>query len=317
MSKTPLSVPDLPRWVSEPAARHFVSSVAGVSAPPGSIDEIRAYYAAQNTQRLKVALKTYDVRVEPGEVSGVPVHMVHPEKLDERGGILLCLHGGGFMWGAGDGAVLEAVPVAAKLGVAVVAADYRLAPEHVFPAAVDDALACYLSLRRAEPGRRVGVYGCSAGGALTAQLVARLLKEGEPVPDAIAMLHGTGIDVGGDSVATTGLLNGLPGEIVQPSLSRLPYLAGARADDPLVFPGEHSEVLAKFPPSMFITGTRDFAASAVTVMHRRLLAQKRVSELVVFDGMWHAHHVDTDLPESVEVFDLMARFFRQHLSGQD
>ena len=133
------------------------------------------------------------------------------------------------------------------------------------------------------------------------------------MPQAIALLHGSGVDVGGDSLALAGQLNGLPGAADIQSMHDLPYFTGSDAGDPLVFPGNHPDMLAAFPPTLLITGTRDFAASSVAVMHRRLIAAGVDARFVLFDGLWHAHHVDTLLPESQEVYALMAAHFGAHL----
>ena len=126
---------------------------------------------------------------------------------------LVCLHGGAFMWGRGAGALLEAVPVAATLGLRVIAAEYALAPEHTYPAAAEDVLAVHATLCRDMPASRIGIYGCSAGGVLTAQVVARLLHAKLPLPGAIAMLCGTGLEMAGDSAMTAGPLTGSPASI--------------------------------------------------------------------------------------------------------
>ena len=99
-----------------------------------------------------------------------------------------------------------------------------------------------------------------------------------------------------------------------PTAAQLPYFATANLDDAMVLPGNHAEILAHFPPTMLVSGTRDFAASACSVMHRRLLASGVEAQFVLFDGMWHAHHMAVNLPESRETFALLARFFDEHLT---
>lgn len=295
----------------------FEAHVRGAAAPPGGVEVLRAHYRRFNDERLAVADRLFATRQEQAVIAGVGVDIVrHADASRDRSPrpVLICLHGGGFMWGDGSGALLEAVPVAAVSGIEVVAVDYRMAPEHVFPAATDDVLAVYRALRADPTVSGIGMFGCSAGAALTAQVTARLIAEGEPLPGAICMLHAAGVNVGGDSVGTMALLNGVAPAATVDGLDGLAYFNGADAKDPLVFPGNHPEVLAKFPPSLLITGTRDFAASSVSVMHRRLLAAGAEAELVVFDGMWHAHHVAVDLPESAETFALMSRFFTSRLT---
>ena len=308
--------PPLGAWVSPAARERFAASVWGSTAPAGTIAETRAYYDAINRARVEVALEAFAADVEETTLGGVPVAVVTPREGVVDDATLLCLHGGAFMWGAGAGALIEAIPIAATARRRVIAVDYRLAPEHVFPAAVDDVAAVYAALLAERPAAAIGVYGCSAGGLLTAELVARLISEDGALPGAVAMLHAAGLEVGGDSVALAPLLNGIDRRAMVERLGDLPFFAEAGVDpsDPLVFPGEHPELLAAFPPSLLITGTRDFAASSVATMHRRLFAAGAEAELVLFDGMRHAHHVDTDLPEARETFGIMARFFARHLS---
>ena len=128
------------------------------------------------------------------------------------------------------------------------------------------------------------------------------------------MLCGAGLEMHGDSVASAGAFTGQPETSEPLSLAALPYFVGADIGDALVFPGEHPDVLASFSPSLLVTGTRDFAAGSVTVMHRRLLAAGANSQLLHFDGMWHAFHMATTLPEARETFAAMARFFGRHLA---
>lgn len=307
-----LPPPDFAAWVSPAARTHFDAVVRQPTALPEDIEGRRRHYDAVNSARLEEALRAYPATVVDRTIGGVPVHDVSPAGARSPG-VLICLHGGAFLWGSGAGAVLEAVPVAAATGMRVVAVDYRLAPEHPFPAAVDDALAVHTALL-AETDEAIGIYGCSAGAYLTAQVVARLVAEGRPTPQAIALLHGSGLEVGGDSLALAGQLNGLTGAADIQRMHDLPYFAASSPDDPLVFPGDHPAMLAAFPPTLLITGTRDFAASSVAVMHRRLVAAGADARFVLFDGLWHAHHVDTILPESQEVYTLMATHFGAHLS---
>lgn len=304
---------DFAPWVSEEAKALF-SSLTQQDPPPDLADlpGVRAFYDAYNQRCLDTARQHYDVDIVKGEIDGVPVQTVTPSGGATNQGVLLCLHGGGFMWGSGAGAALEAVPVASTTGMRVVALDYRLAPEHVYPAAVEDALTVYKAQIAETDAAHIGVYGCSAGGMLTAQTTARLIKDGAPWPGAIAMFHGTGLEMAGDSVFMAQALSASEGGGV-PEVKDWPYFAGSDLADPLVLPGHHPDILAQFPPSLLITGTRDFAASSVSVMHRNLLAAGATSSCVHFDGMWHAHHMAVDMPESRETFEIIARFFAANL----
>ena len=97
--------------------------------PPGAdLATLRAHYGAFNQRMLDKALSAYAVEIAEDEIAGVAVHRVTPAGGATDPRLLICLHGGAFMWGAGAGALLEAVPLAATMGCEVIAVDYRLAP---------------------------------------------------------------------------------------------------------------------------------------------------------------------------------------------
>lgn len=302
-------------WVSTEAVAAFAADSARAQpASDSSIAAFRAFYDASNRRHLAIAVANFPAIVREELIADVTVHVVTPESKATPGRTLLCLHGGAFLWGRGAGALLEAIPVAATSGIRVIAIEYALAPEQVFPAAVDDVLRVYEAVRQDCSPEGIGIYGCSAGGMLTAQSLARMIADGVPMPGAVAMLCGAGVELGGDSSISAAVLSGRPDAGGDLRLGELPYLASADLGDPLVFPGEHLDVLAHFPPSLLVTGTRDFAASSVTVMHRRLLAAGVDAALLHFDGMWHAFHMATTLPEARETFAALSRFFDAHLA---
>ena len=109
-------------------------------------------------------LARYRVRLRDTTIAGVPVRMFEPNTAAHGGRMLLNLHGGGFIVDAGS--LTENVPLAALTGSKVVALRYRLAPEHPFPAALDDAEAVYTALLREQPRVRIAVYGTSSGAIL-------------------------------------------------------------------------------------------------------------------------------------------------------
>ena len=291
-------------WVSA-EARAVLAEVLADSPPSSDVADLRRHYDAFSARQLDEALAHYSVTTRTEQLGGLSIHVVEPAGGPRDAGRLLCLHGGAFMWGSGAGALLEAVPVAAISGLQVVAPDYRLAPEHGFPAAVDDALSVYRTMLADSDGASIGVFGCSAGAILTAQLIARLIAADFPLPGAIAMLHGAGMEFAGDSMLSG---NGTP-----PTFDSLPYFDGTDRNNPLVIPGNHPDVLTRFPPSLLVTSSRDFAASSVWTMHRKLLEAGVEAQCLTFDGLWHAHHMFTTLPESIETFAALAAFFAKTL----
>lgn len=305
-------------------ARDTLASL--MSAAPGpdfqaDIEAARRFYGKFNDERLAEMRERYSVKTSRESIAGVPVDVVtpiEPVPTRNRDRVLINLHGGAFMWGAGSGALVEAVPIAATARIEVIAIDYRLAPEQVFPAASVDVAAVYGALLRKYPAANIGIYGCSAGGILTAQSIAWFAAHGLPRPGAIAMLCATGAEFAGDSTYLAPMLTGQPP--VSPGaeplrIGSLPYLAHANAHDPLAFPAESRDVLARFPPALLIAGGRDYSASSMTMMHRQLRAAGVDAELFVFDGLWHAFFVFPRLPESRETYAIIARFFDTRLGS--
>jgi len=90
-------------------------------------------------------------------------------------------------------------------------------------------------------------------------------------------------------------------------------MAGTDPKDPLVSPVDSLEVLSKFPPVLLISGTRDVGLSEVLHTQARLVKAGVENDLHVWDGMWHCFFGDVNLPESKEVFDVIAKFFDRHL----
>lgn len=287
------------------------------------VTALRKHYATFNDRLRDRMLERFEVEITAIEVADIPVHKVTPASPNTgRNRVLLNLHGGAFMWGSGSGALVEAIPIAASTGIPVIAVDYRLAPEHTFPAASNDVQAVYQALLASVPAKSIGVYGCSAGAILTAQCMVQFRERNLPLPGGIALLGGAGLLPFGDSAYTSSALCGEhldeepdDGNGVMNLIQA--YLGDTPLDDPKVVPGESAQILGQFPPTLLIAGSRDFSASSVTTMHRRLVAQKVPAELFIFDGLWHAFHIFPDLPESIEVYGLLADFFERKLSAGD
>jgi acetyl esterase/lipase len=305
-------------------ARHLLATGLSEGAGPAgaSLLQLRAHYDRFNDRLLDRVRSHYPVEVVQSRIGGVGVLRVRPPVLRPGGPLLINLHGGAFAWGAGSGALVEAIPMACAIGAEVVTVDYRMAPEHRFPAASEDVAAVYTELLRQHAPHSVGIFGCSAGAVLTAQALAWFHSRGLPRPGAVAMLGGAGLEPRGDSAWLAPplcgeALGGAPVDgVTQPlSLRDLPYLAEAGLEDPLVFPMRSIELLRDFPPTLLLSGSRDFAASGLSCFHRRLLSVGVDARLVLFDGLWHAFQIYPELPESTEAHALLAKFFRSNLSG--
>jgi acetyl esterase/lipase len=290
----------------------------GRHAPPltGPIAANRAYYDRINTDRAERMRRLYPVRVEQRTIAGVPTQVVTPahgvDPTQQRR-VLINLHGGAFLWGAGSGGLVESIPIASLGRIEVITVDYRQGPEHTFPAASEDVAAVYRALLKNYPARNIGIYGCSAGGFLTAESVAWFIAKKLPVPGAIGTFCGSVTELDGDSAYVAPVLNGEPAPRTLLKLADLPYFKGAKATDPLLFPANSPALLAQFPPTLLITGTRDFTMSSVIQSQRLLTAAGVDAELHVWDGMWHSFFSDPEMPESREAYQVIVDFFGRRL----
>jgi acetyl esterase/lipase len=221
---------------------------------------------------------------------------------------------------------LESIPIAALGRIRVVSLDYREAPKYRFPAASEDVAAAYAELLKTYHAADIGIYGCSAGGMLTGEVVAWFQQHGLPAPGAVGIFC-AGMTVpdrgfGGDADYTATPI-GEARMVAMPPMadsktrraaaSPLGYFEGADLHSPLVSPAVSPQVLAKFPPSLIITGTRGFELSSAVYTHTQLVKNGAVAELHVWEGLFHGFFYNPDVPESRDCYDVIVRFFDRSL----
>jgi len=296
--------------------------------------EIRDCVSANyfETRIYRDTLEKHPVDISAEDTAGVYTEIFVPqggvsEKNKDR--ILISIHGGAFMFGARSFSHTEAMQVADLGRIKVISPDYRQAPEYRHPSAVDDTLAVYKETLKAYEPSNIGIYGCSAGAMLAAQLIAKILQEGLPLPAAAglfcAAIPFTMDDVpgafkmsNGESAYLVAAQYGSPrsaDELINTQVN--PYFEGVSANDPVVAPGDFDEVMSKFPPTLLISGTRDFALSGVLASHQKLTTLDVDAELHVWEGLGHATFAyNPRLPETDEVHQVIVNFFDKHL-GQN
>lgn len=257
----------------------------------------------------KARARRFGVTISKGRMAGVPVKQVRKtepgDAADRR--LLINFHGGGFI--VDGGSLNETIPLAGLTGIPAVTVLYRMAPEHPFPAAVDDALAVYREALKDRPAGAIGVFGTSAGAVLTLQLLARLKAEGLPMPGAAGVFSGAG-DAGivGDCEAF------LPPIIGTRSAAGTldEYCGDTPRSDPLLSPIRGD--LSGLPPMMLMTSTRDQLLSH-TILTDLALRQAGVPvDLRVYEGMAHAFWGWIECPESEIALAAQAEFFARHLA---
>ncbi len=229
-----------------------------------------------------------------------------------REGVILYLHGGGYTCGDLEYAKGFAASLAVHCGMRVLCIGYRLAPEHPYPAALEDAVTAYeYLLRKGYPAGQIALCGESAGGGLCFSLCLKLKSLSRPLPGGIvAISPWTDLTASGSSYETN--------KEADPSLSReqLAFFSQSytdRPEDPLVSPLWAD--LTGLPPSLLFVGGDEILLSDSQQMHQNLLCAHVQSQLVVHPQRWHGYLL-YDLPEDQKDFDILGRFLTRFIAPE-
>lgn len=273
--------------------------------------------AAAAMQTLPALRKALGVKVEPLKIGGVNAFVVTPQNIppENRNRLLIHVHGGCYVSFPGESGTTEAIFMAGFGHFKIISVDYRMPPDHPYPAALDDAMAVWKAAIKTTDPKKMAIFGSSAGGALTLSMVLRAKQENLPLPAAIA--PGTpmaDLTDAGDSFHTNALLDNV---LVAPGAScdkRADlYANGHDLKDPLLSPiyGD----MHGFPPAILTTGTRDLLLSNTVRVHRKLRQAGVEAVLQVFEGQSHAQYYrDVTAPETKEAFEEIAHFLDKHLA---
>lgn len=264
--------------------------------------------------------KQYPVDVVDQAIAGIPTRIVTPkDKPFDRKRVLVNLHGGAFSVCADACAILESVPIASLGGYKVVTVNYRMAPEATHPAGVEDVATVYRELLKSYKPKNIGIYGCSAGGALTAETAAWLPAHGLPQVGAVGIFGAGAVRFGaGDSAWVAAYIDGIFPPPARPGETPLDlthgYFRNADMADPIISAALHPDVVAKFPPTLIITGTRAMDMSPAIYTNSQLLKAGVRSTLIVGEGMGHCYIYQSNLPEARDAYQVIVDFFRQNLN---
>lgn len=215
------------------------------------------------------------------EAEWVSVTRAHMKKY-----VILYCHGGGYSTGSRLYARTLTTKLAETTSMDVLAFDYRLAPEHPYPAACEDAMKAWDYLMLLGYGARdVIVAGDSAGGNLALSLVLKLKEEKRLLPRGLVLLSPwTDLTASGKTHTTRALVDPvLDAEYLRKMTEN--YAAGRELTDPLISPlfGDFEG----FPPTYIQVGDNEMLLSDSTMLHKKLIAANVSAKIDIFKGMWH------------------------------
>ncbi len=240
---------------------------------------------------------------------GVPGEFVQTRGLATARGTVLYLHGGAYC--VGSPATHRAITshIARRTAARVFVADYRLAPEHPFPAALDDAVAAYRALLRdGGSPQRIAIIGDSAGGGLALATALRLRELGDPLPAAL-VLFSPWVDLGDPDRGVEPAGEVMLSRAWTAECARL-YLAGRDSGDPLASPINGD--LRGLPPTLVQVGQDELLLADSRRLHAALAAAGVPVELQEYPRRWHVFQVNAGvLADANRALDSVAGFLRE------
>ncbi len=254
-----------------------------------------------------------DVEFRPVDAGGVPAEWTAaPGASDDR--CVVYFHGGAYVMGSLDSHRLLVSQISRAAGVRVLSVDYRLAPEHPHPAAVEDAMAAYRFVREGGlPARSVAFAGDSAGGGLTLGSLVALRDAGEELPAAaVAISPWLDLALTGDSLETRADEDPML-DPEQAGMLAAAYLAGADPRTPTASPLYADP--AGLPPLLLQVGTAEVLLDDSVRFAERAREAGADVELQVWDDMIHVWHAFFPvLPEGARAIEGIGAFLKERLA---
>lgn len=252
-----------------------------------------------------------DAAVTHQQIAGVPCVRATPKNSSVTGRVVLFLHGGALVYLGGPAVRLWALTESQRMGCTVVAADYRMPPDHPYPAGIDDTVAVYLNLAEEFGASSIAIAGASAGAHFAAAAALKIRDLGFAGPGAIILLTPElDLTESGDTFKTNEdidvvLVRGLPE-------ANALYAAGENLANPYLSP-IFADFATGFPPTLLQSGTRDLFLSNAVRMHRALRRHGLTAQLHVWEAMPHGGFGGDSL-EDMEVGLECRCFLSTHLA---
>lgn len=275
--------------------------------------EVKAATDLHYAAAVKGLAGTLRSTVETIQIADATVHVATPDTPQATDRAYIDLHGGALTFGGGAACRASAQMQADQHNVRCYGVDYRMPPEHPYPAALDDCMATYRHVLETHAPGNIIIGGRSAGGNLAAATVLRARDEGLPLPAAVVLLSPElDLTESGDSFQVNQMIDVVLPASLMPN--NLLYAGGADLAHPYLSP-LFGDVAAGFPPTFLQSGTRDLFLSNAVRMHRHLRHAQIPVELHIFEAMPHGGFMGA--PEDKELAEEVSRFVKAHWQASE
>ncbi len=252
----------------------------------GTLEQVRA---ARNKSSARMFPAPAGVLVQPAQLDGCTGEWLRPTGA-EAAAVVLYLHGGAYITGSCHTHRGLAGHLALAAGLDCFLLDYRLAPEHPFPAALDDAHTAYLALHAQNPARTIVLAGDSAGGGLALALALRLRDSGHPAPGAMALLSPwTDLTLSQPTHQSKAAVDPFFPDTSTLSMAAQLYVGISNLAHPLVSP--HFAALHNLPRTLIHVGEHETLLGDAKTLAVNLQAAGTAVQLQEFQGMWHVWQI--------------------------
>lgn len=250
-----------------------------------------------------------DTNAQWTEYGGVSCALVTASSVTDRDQYLLYFRGGAFIAAGGDGFLFYAEMLSRQLNASVVMVDYRMAPRHIFPEALNDCCNAYQGLVKSGiPPSSIAFIGDSCGGGLVLTSLLQLRDDSIPLPACGISLCGW-FDMATDNNNCDPLFN-------QSYCHKRgqDYAGDAKLNNPLISP-----VFADFhrlPPLLLQTGSVDPTSPHAKIIYKKTVSAGGVAELEIEQDMLHGFHglANLDVPESISALNRARTFYKRWTS---
>lgn len=273
----------------------------------GTVENVDIEKHRQSQDHLGILFgNNKDVSIKEIELEGIHGEWISVNRAHMKKYIILYCHGGGYSTGSSVYARTLTTKLATSTSMDVLCFDYRLAPEHPYPAATEDAMKIWNYIMLLGYGARdIIVAGDSAGGNLTLSLVMKLKMENRLLPRGIVLMspwtdltssgksHITKADI--DPVLNSNYIN----EMIEN------YAKGENLKNPLISPlfGSYEG----FPPTYIQVGSNEILLNDSTMLHKKMVKENVSVKIDVFKGMWHVFQM-SPFKTAYEAMDKNAEF---------